>query len=87
MAYKRKILNKAETVEKDVEVEVTETIEEKVEFKKAESKIVEPVVVKPETASNNPFMYEVLPNTVIGIAPIAPIKIHESDTITNPSLA
>lgn len=44
MAYKRKIFNKAETVEKDVEVEVTETIEEKVELKKSESKIVEPVV-------------------------------------------
>lgn len=44
MAYKRKIFNKAETVEKDVEVKVTETIEEKVELKKAESKIVEPVV-------------------------------------------
>ena len=44
MAYKRKISNEAETVEKDVEVEVTENIEEKMKLKKAESKIVEPVI-------------------------------------------
>ena len=44
MAYKKKISNEAETVEKDVEVEVTENIEEKMKLKKAESKIVEPVI-------------------------------------------
>ena len=44
MAYKRKISNEAETVEKDVEVEVTENIEEKMKLKKAESKIDEPVI-------------------------------------------
>ena len=44
MAYKKKISNEVETVEKDVEVEVTENIEENVKLKKAESKIVEPVI-------------------------------------------
>ena len=42
--YKRKIFNKAETVEKDVDVKVTETVEEKVTPKMEESKVAEAVV-------------------------------------------